>query len=89
MSNKKPKNPAPDPSLLRQYDDLKIFRPLEHNLIDHKVWCAHLCRFCRKPHYHQRGKYRPCLAPYVEGRCPKCRKELALKQILINQGRKW
>lgn len=80
-------NPAPDNKFLYNWDSLKVFRPLEHDLTEQVEFCEHKCMFCMKKHYHQKGAYRPCMAPYICGRCPRCRKALKLKQQLINQAR--
>lgn len=80
-------NPPANDKWLYNWDSLKVFRPLEHDLTNHVENCGHLCQFCHRPHYHMKGKFRPCMAPYVCGRCPNCRKELKLKQQLQNQGR--
>jgi hypothetical protein len=81
-------NPAPDNKFLYNWDSLKVFRPLEHNLTESVIWCKHLCMYCKGEHYHRIGSYRPCMAPKpVCGICPKCREAIRLKQQLINQGR--
>jgi ssDNA-binding Zn-finger/Zn-ribbon topoisomerase 1 len=86
---KRPRNPRPDNKWLYNWDSMKVFRPLEHDLTNYTEWCCHLCADCKRKHYHKKGKFRPCMAPYVCGRCPTCRELLKIKQQLVNQGRVW
>lgn len=81
--------PRIDPAIQARYDQLKVFRPLEHDLTNYIEWCRHLCATCKKPHFHKKGKFRPCMAPFICGRCPKCREALKIKKMLVNQGRLW
>lgn len=81
------KNPAPDPRILTPYDQLKVFRPLEHNLTNYNEYCSHLCADCKGKHYHIRGRFRPCMAPFICGRCGRCRRKLALSRQFLNQAR--